>query len=242
MWTAVFTPGATVMVCRESTGLITSERPFALPAIVALACATFAGASSGPSLLPIATQIAMLQLVGLSPLETLISQSFIWLKRELSLFKVGPQPLLDTSISLLRMILAVTTTRSSGRLLKEPEVLLLRILAARGIRKPSRRQLQLRSQPTTRTMLGLAGLPIRLVRAVLKRRRLQTLPFARPSGTLFTCLEQLLSMTIPSKSPLPRSETRSKIFLDFVRWEYHSSDVFDRMDVAVVGDANAHTR
>ena len=49
-------------------------------------------------------------------------------------------------------------------------------------------------------------------------------------------------MTIPSKSPLPRSETRSKIFLDVVRWEYRSSDVFDRMDVAVVGDADAHTR
>ena len=25
-------------------------------------------------------------------------------------------------------------------------------------------------------------------------------------------------------------------------WEYRSSDVFDRMDVAVVGDADAHTR
>ena len=49
-------------------------------------------------------------------------------------------------------------------------------------------------------------------------------------------------MTIPSRSPLPRSEMRSKTFLDFVRGEYRSSDVFDRMDVAVVGDANAHTR
>ena len=163
VWTAVFTPGATVMemiggsasrpiVCRESTGPITSERPFALPAIVASACAIFAGASSGPSLLPIATQIAMLQLPGLFPLEAMISQSFIWLKRELSLSKVGPQPLPGTSISLLRTILAVTTTCSSGRLPKEPEVLLLRILAARGIRKPNRRRPQLRSRPTTRTM------------------------------------------------------------------------------------------
>ena len=87
VWTAVFTPGATVMemiggsasqpiVCRESTGPITSERPFALPAIVASACAIFAGASSGPSLLPIATQIAMLQLAGLFPPEAMISQSF----------------------------------------------------------------------------------------------------------------------------------------------------------------------
>ena len=25
-------------------------------------------------------------------------------------------------------------------------------------------------------------------------------------------------------------------------WEYHSFDLFDRIDVAVVGDANAHTR
>ena len=54
--------------------------------------------------------------------------------------------------------------------------------------------------------------------------------------------EAAKQMTIPSKSPLPRSETRSKIFLDFARWGYHSSDVFDRMDVAVVGDADAHNR
>ena len=184
----------------------------------------------------------MFQLVRLLLLRTMISPSSIGLQKGLSLSKVGPRRLLDTSISLLRMILAVTTTCSSGKLRKEPEVLLLHILAARDIRKPSRRQLRLRSQPTTRIMLGLAGLPIRLVRVVLKRRRLQTLPFARPSGILLTCSEQLLSMTIPSKSHLPRSETRSKIFLDFVRWEYHSSDVFDRMEMAVVGDANAHTR
>ncbi|OLP84362.1 hypothetical protein AK812_SmicGene34786 [Symbiodinium microadriaticum] len=216
--------------------------PLCTPAIVASACAISAGASSGPSLLPIATKIAMLPLPGLFPLAAMISRSFIWLKRGLSLSKVGPLQLPDTSISPLRTILAVTTTCSSGRLLKEPAVMLLRILAALGIRKPSRHQPQLRSRPTTRTMLGLAGLDIRLARAVPKRRPLQMLPFARPSGSLSPCLEQLLSMTIPSKSRLPQSETRSKISLDFVRWEYRSSDVFDRMDVAVVGDADAHTR
>ena len=77
-------------------------------------------------------------------------------------FQIGPLPLPGTSISLLRTILAVTTTCSSGRLLKEPEAMLLRILAALGIRKPSRRRPQLRSRPRTRTMSGLAGLGIRL--------------------------------------------------------------------------------
>ena len=170
------------------------------------------------------------------------SRSFTWLKKELSLSKVEPQPLLDRSISLPRTILAVTTTCSSGRLLKEPEVWLLQLSVARGIRKPSRRRLQLRSRPTTRTMLRLAMLAIRLVRAVLKRRSLQMLPFARPSGTLSVCLEQLLSMTIPSRSPPPQVEIPLRISPNFDRGEYRSSDVFDRMDVAVVGDANAHTR
>ena len=47
---------------------------------------------------------------------------------------------------------------------------------------------------------------------------------------------------IPSRSPRPRPGILSKIFPDFGRGEYRSSDVFDRMDVAVVGDADAHTR
>ena len=181
MSTVVFTQAATAMemiggtasrpiVCRESTGQITSELLSALPAIADLVCAISAGACSGHALLPIATQLAMLRMQGLSPLATMISRSFTWLKRELSLSKVAPQPLLDMSISLLRTILAVTTICSSGRLLKEPEVLLLLTLVVRGIRKPSRRLLQLRSRPTTRTMLWLAMLGIRLVRAVLKRR------------------------------------------------------------------------
>ena len=76
----------------------------------------------------------------------------------------------------------------------------------------------------------------------LKRNQLQMLPFARPSGTLFVCLEQLLSMTIPSRKPPPRDEIPLRISLNFDRGEYRSSDVFDRMDVAVVGDADAHTR
>ena len=228
--------------CRASAGPITSGLPSALPAIDDSACAIFAGASSGPALLPIAIQLAMPRMQGLFPPGTMISRSFIWLKRELSLFKVVPQPLLDTSILLRRTILAVTTTCSPGRLLKEPEVLLLPSLVLRDIRKPSRRPPQLRSRPTTRTMLWLAVLGIRLVRAVLKRNQLRMLPFARPSGTLFVCLEQLLSMTIPSRKPPPRVEISLRISPNFDRGEYRSSDVFDRMDVAVVGDADAHTR
>ncbi|CAE7868876.1 unnamed protein product [Symbiodinium microadriaticum] len=117
--------------CRKSTGLIINERPSALLAIVVSACATFAGVSSGPSLLPIATLIAMLQLIGQAPLDTMIRPYLTWLRRAPSLSRVGPQPLLDTSISLLRMVLAVTMTISSGRLLKEPEFSLLRILVSR---------------------------------------------------------------------------------------------------------------
>ncbi|OLQ08703.1 hypothetical protein AK812_SmicGene7804 [Symbiodinium microadriaticum] len=117
--------------CRKSTGLIINERPSALLAIVVSACATFAGVSSGPALLPIATLIAMLQLIGQAPLDTMIRPYLTWLRRAPSLSRVGPQPLLDTSISLLRMVLAVTMTISSGRLLKEPEFSLLRILVSR---------------------------------------------------------------------------------------------------------------
>ena len=47
---------------------------------------------------------------------------------------------------------------------------------------------------------------------------------------------------IPSRSPRPRPGILSKIFPNFGRGEYHSFDLFDRIDVAVVGDANAHTR
>ena len=68
------------------------------------------------------------------------------------------------------------------------------------------------------------------------------LPFEQPSGNWSPCLERLLLMLIPSRSHLPRPEILSKISLDFVRGEYRSSDVFDRMDVAVVGNANVHTR
>ena len=253
MSTVVFTRAATAtemiggtasrpIVCRASAGPITSGLPSALPAIDDSACAIFAGVSSGRALLPIAIQLAMPRMQVLFPPETMISRSFTWLKRELSLSKVVPQPLLDTSILLRRTILAVTTTCSSGRLLKEPEVLLLPSLVLRGIRKPSRRPPQPRSRPTTRTMLRLAGLGIRLVRAVPKRKQLRMLRFARPNGTLFVCLEQLLLMTIPSRKPPPRVEIPLKISPNFDRGEYRSSDVFDRMDVAVVGDADAHTR
>ena len=254
MSTVVFTRAATAtemiggtasrpIVCRAGAGPITSGLPSALPAIDDSACAIFAGVSSGPALLPIATPLAMPRMQGLFPPETMISRSFTWLRRELSLSKVVPQPLLDTSILLRRTILAVTTTCSSGRLLKEPEVLLLPNLVVRGIRKPNRRLPQLRSRPTTRIMLWLALLGIRLVRAVLKRKQLRMLLFARPSGTLFVdCLEQLLSMTIPSRKPPPRVEIPWRISPNFDRGEYRSSDVFDRMDVAVVGDADAHTR
>ena len=214
MSTVVFTRAATAtemtggtasrpIVCHANAGPITSGLPSALPAIDASACAIFAGVSSGPALLPIAIQLAMPRMQGRFPPETMISRSFTWLRRELSLSKVVPQPLLDTSILLRRTILAVTTTCSFGRLLKELEVLLLPNLVVRGIRKPSRRLPQLRSRPTTRTMLWLALLGIRLVRAVLKRKQLRMLLFARPSGTLFVCLEQLLSMTIPSRKPPP---------------------------------------
>ena len=47
---------------------------------------------------------------------------------------------------------------------------------------------------------------------------------------------------IPSRSPRPRTWILSKIFPSSGRGEYHSFDLFDRIDVAVVGDANAHTR
>ena len=48
-------------------------------------------------------------------------------------------------------------------------------------------------------------------------------------------------MTIPSRKPPPREEIPLRISPNFDRGEYRSSDVFDRMDVAVVGDADAHT-
>ena len=253
MWTAVFSQGATVMAmiggsalppiaCRKSTGRIIKERPFAQPAIEGSACAIFAEDSSGSSLLPTVILLAMLQLVELAPLDITISLSSIWLKRVLSLSRGDCQPLLDTSISLLRTILAVTTTIFSGRLLTEPEIGMLLLLVARKFHKPSRRPRRLSSRPTTRTMLGLAGLPIQLVRAVLKRKQLPMLPFARLKGNLSSCLEPLLSMPIPSKSPPRQGEILSKIFHNFCRGEYHSFDLFDRIDVAVVGDANAHTR
>ena len=253
MSTVVFTRAATAtemtggtasrpIVCRANAGRITSGLPSALPAIDDSACAIFAGVSSGPALLPIAIQLAMPRMPGRFPPETMISRSFTWLMRELSLSKVVPQPLLDTSILLRRTILAVTTTCSFGRLLNEPEVVLLPNLVVRGIRKPSRRLPQLRSRPTTRTMLWLALLGIRLVRAVLKRKQLRMLLFARPNRTSFVCLEQLLSMTIPSRKPPPREEIPLRISPNFARGEYHSFDLFDRIDVAVVGDANAHTR
>ena len=49
-------------------------------------------------------------------------------------------------------------------------------------------------------------------------------------------------MRIPSKSPPLRVEIPLRISPNFARREYRSADVFGRMDVAVVGDANAHTR
>ena len=45
----------------------------------------------------------------------------------------------------------------------------------------------------------------------------------------------------PIEDP-PREEIPLRISPNFARGEYHSFDLFDRIDVAVVGDANAHTR
>ena len=126
VWTAVFTQGATAtgmtggsalrpIVCRKSTGPTINERPSALPAIGASICATSAEGSSGPSLLPIGIRIAMQLLPGPFPLEATTSRSFTSLKKALDLSKVGLLYLPDMSISLLRMILAVTTMRSSGK-------------------------------------------------------------------------------------------------------------------------------
>ena len=230
------------IVCRESTGPITSERPFALPAIAVSACAIFAGASSGPSLLPIATQIAMLQLLGLSPLEAMISQSFIWLKRELSLSKVGPQPLLDTSISLLRTILAVTTTRFFWEATQR----------AGGLAAPHpgrSRHPKAKPPPTPAQIAAYNSNNVGARRAAYAAGSGRPKAKAAPDAAFRAAERDLVHLLgaaplddDPIEEPSPRSETRSKIFLDLVRWEYRSSDVFDRMDVAVVGDANAHTR
>ena len=49
-------------------------------------------------------------------------------------------------------------------------------------------------------------------------------------------------MRIPSRSPPLRVEILLRISPNFGRGEYHSFDLFDRIDVAVIGDADAHTR
>ena len=49
-------------------------------------------------------------------------------------------------------------------------------------------------------------------------------------------------MKIPSRSPPLRVEIPLRISPNFDRGEYHSFDLFDRIDVAVIGDADAHTR
>ena len=177
---------------------------------------------------------------GLPPGVT-TSRSFIWPRREPGRSKVGLLQLPGTSISLPRMILAAMTMRSSGRLLSEPAEMPLAMPRALGIRRPSLRRPRPRSRTGTLITLGLAEPAIKRVRVGLSPRRLRMLPFELLKESSSPYWAPLLSMTIPSRNLLPRHKTRSKIF-DFVRGEYRSSDVFDRMDVAIFGNANAHTR
>ena len=190
--------------CRKSTGRIINERPSVQAAIAGSACAIFAEVSSGLFLPLTATLLDMLQLGMLAPLAISISPFSIWLKKVLSPFKADYQQLLDTSISLLGTILAVTTTIFSGRLLIEPGIEMLPLPVARKFQKPSRRLRRLSSRPTTRIMLRLVVLS-RLARAGPRRKLLLMLPFARLKENLCSCSEPLLSMTIPSRSLLPRT-------------------------------------
>ena len=239
--TVVFTQGAIAtemtggnasrpIVCRGSTGPTINDHPSARPAIVALTCAISAEGCSGQSLLPTGIRIAKQLLPGPFPPEAPTSRSLPRWRRRLPAI----------SISLLRTILADMMMRSSGKLLSEPGDILLAKLGALYVRRRNLRRPQPRSRP--RENLRLAWRGIKPAPAARRPKRPRMRLFVQPSGIRSLCLERLLLMRIPSRSPPLRVEIPLRISPNFDRGEYRSSDVFDRMDVAVVGDANAHTR
>ena len=192
VWTAVFIQDATAtgmiggsalrpIACRKSTGPTINGRPSVLPAIGASTCAISAEGCSGPPLLPIGIRIATQLFPGPFPLGVSTSRSFMPLRKALGLSKVERMHRPDTSISLLRTILAGMMMRSSGKPLSEPGDNLLAKLGALYIRRRNLRRPRPRSRPRPNGNSRLARRGIKPAPVAQKPKRLRTRPFVQLS-------------------------------------------------------------